>query len=139
MMACGSSRTAVKVQDSRFVVQGYETRDTVREQVMVEERDTLCEITTITITQNENGDTLRMVQVTERDRFRDRAAVKDKEEKLVVRTDTVYVTVRDSVAVTNTNCTNPTDRASPLQKTLRLVLWIIVGLIVLVIVIKIKN
>ena len=63
------------------------------------------ETKTITITKNEDGDTTFTSIVTERDRFRDRTAVKDKEEKLVVRTDTVYIEHKDSVKVTNTNFT----------------------------------
>ena len=39
---------------------------------------------------------LKVVQITDRDRARNREAVRDKEERLVVRTDTVYVEKRDS-------------------------------------------
>ena len=39
----------------------------------------------------------------ERDRFRDSTAVRDKEEKLVVRMDTVYIERRDSTFVKTTN------------------------------------
>ena len=37
-----------------------------------------------------------MVQITDRDRARAREAVRDKEQRLVVRTDTVYIEKRDS-------------------------------------------
>lgn len=75
------------------------TRDTVREQVVVAIHDTLREVTTITVQLGQTGDTVRVAQVTERDRLRDRSAVRDKEEKLVVRVDTVYIERRDSVLV----------------------------------------
>ena len=73
--------------------------DTVREEVMVFVRDTLRETTVITVDRNEVGDTLFRSVVTDRDRIRDRAAVRDKEEKVVVRTDTVYIQKVDSVYV----------------------------------------
>ena len=39
---------------------------------------------------------LKVVQITDRDRARAREAVRDKEQRLVVRTDTVYIEKRDS-------------------------------------------
>ena len=39
---------------------------------------------------------VKVVQITDRDRARAREAVRDKEERLVVRTDTVYIEKRDS-------------------------------------------
>ena len=53
--------------------------------------DTIREVTTITIRQNEAGDTLKVVQVTDRDRIRSKADVRSKREKLIVKTDTVYI------------------------------------------------
>ena len=40
--------------------------------VKVEQQDTLREITTITIDRNDKGDTLKVVQVTDRERVRSR-------------------------------------------------------------------
>ena len=77
----------------------------MREQVVVTVFDTITITKTITIRENESGDTLRVSTVTERDHVRDRSQLKVKSEKLKVETDTVYVE-RDSVAVRNTNCTN---------------------------------
>ena len=85
------------------------TRDTVREEVALMVHDTIREVTTITIRQNEAGDTLKVVQVTDRDRIRDRSQLRDKSEKIIVKTDTVYIAVRDSVQVTTTNLSNPTN------------------------------
>lgn len=53
----------------------------------------------ITVRENEAGDTVRMVQVTERERVRSRERVQEVVEKVVVRVDTVYVERRDSVVV----------------------------------------
>ena len=63
---------------------------------MVAVHDTIREITTITVQLGDAGDTLKVVQITDRDRARAREAVRDKEERLVVRTDTVYIEKRDS-------------------------------------------
>ena len=63
---------------------------------MVAVHDTIREVTTITVQTNDAGDTLKVVQITDRDRARNREAVRDKEERLVVKTDTVYIEKRDS-------------------------------------------
>ena len=75
------------------------TRDTVREEVALMVHDTIREVTTITIRQNEAGDTLKVVQVTDRDRIRSKADVRSKKEVVRVERDTVYVAVRDSILV----------------------------------------
>ena len=75
------------------------TEVTARDSVVVELRDTLVETTTITIDRNEVGDTLKVVQVTDRERVRSRADVRSKKEEVRVVRDTVYVAVRDSVQV----------------------------------------
>ena len=111
------------------------TRDTVREQVVVAVHDTLREVTTITVQLGQTGDTVKVAQVTERDRFRDRSAVRDKEEKLIVRTDTVYIEHKDSVEVKEANISHQTSSLSHLIK------WffaVICAIIVSIIVIKFK-
>lgn len=96
--SCSVSRQATReVSSFRF----QESRDTIREQVVVAIHDTVMVTKTITITKNEVGDTTFTSIVTERDRVRDRAAVRDKEEKLVVRVDTVYIERRDSTSVSS--------------------------------------
>ena len=60
-----------------------EKRDSVRiEQLMMAVHDTIVETTTITVRENEAGDTLGWSRVTERDRIRDRAALKNEEMRL---------------------------------------------------------
>jgi hypothetical protein len=104
---------------------------------MVTVHDTVVETKTIHIQTNEVGDTLRVVQVTERDRFRDRAQVKNKEVEVRVVRDTVFIEKRDSVSTT-TNLANPTSRASPLTSVLKWIFWIILALIGLLIILKIR-
>ncbi len=104
---------------------------------MVAVHDTIVETTTIVVRENEAGDTLRLSRVTERDRVRDRAQVKDREERVVVRTDTVLVEKRDSVLIQKAQ--GPGARDSPVTTALKWVFWIIVALIALTIVFKIKT
>jgi hypothetical protein len=106
-----------------------ETRDSVT----IELRDTLKEVTTITIDRNDKGDTLKVVQVTDRDRIRDRSQLRDKSEKIIVRVDTVYVERRDSFRVDRGQVTGDSSRpsatrASPFVSALKWVFWIIVAI-----------
>ena len=113
------------------------TRDTVREEVMVAVRDTIREVTTITVDRNDRGDTLKVVQVTDRDRIRSKADVRSKKEVVRVERDTVYVAVRDSVQVTTTNLSNPTNKSSNFVRSLKWICCIICASVVLIIVIRI--
>ena len=138
--ACSSSRqTAVsEFQGTKF----QDSRDSVKvEKVVVEVQDTVMETTTIVVDCNEAGDTVRLSTVSERDRVRDRAQVKDQHERIVVKTDTVFVAVRDSSNVQTTNCTNNTNetKGSGLRATLKWVFWILVCVIVLVLIFKLTR
>ena len=113
------------------------TRDTVREEVALVVHDTLREVTTITIRQNEAGDTLKVVQITDRDHIRSKADVRSKKEVVRVERDTVYIALRDSVQVTTTNLSNPTNKSSNFVRSLKWIFWIICAIIVLIITIKI--
>lgn len=65
-----------------------EVRDSVRtEQVMVAASDSITETTTITIRENEQGDTIRMSKVTERERVRSMSDVRSKTEEVRVVRD----------------------------------------------------
>ena len=99
-------------------------------------RDSVVERTTVTVDRKENGDTVRVSIVTERDRVRDRAVVKESKEKVAVKTDTVYIEQRDSVLVKNTNVKG---RDSPLLMNLKWIFWIILGLIALVVVLRFRT
>ena len=118
---------------SRTTATRVDVRDTVREVVLVEVHDTLLETNTITITTNEVGDTTFTSIVTDRTRASAHDRVRDKEEKLVVRTDTVYVERKDSVVVKEANVSHQTLSISHLLKW---IFWIVCAIIVLIIVIK---
>ena len=90
--------------------------------------DTIVEVTTVTIRENEAGDTLQIAQLTERMRTSVRDRTNDVQERVAVRTDTVYIERRDSVEVKESR-TNMLER----------VLLIVVGLIILVISIKVNK
>ena len=134
--ACSSSRVATrevsgfKIQDSRV----EETRDSV----MVVERDTIMETTTFTVDRTEVGDTLRLTQVTDRTRARDRDRIAKQMTKTEVKTDTVYVERRDSVA-TSSGGVGGQSGGTALHSTLKLFFLIVISLIVLVIVLKFRR
>lgn len=67
--------------------------------VVVEQRDLLREVTTLTIMTNDKGDTLKVTQVTERDQLRSRSDVRHKKKDVLAVRDTVYVVTRDSVLI----------------------------------------
>ena len=120
-----------KVQDTRE----QEARDSVR----LELRDTLKEVTTVTVQLNETGDTVKVSTVTDRTRASDRSQLRDKSEKIIVRVDTVYVERRDSVMVeTPRQARGDIGRASALSY-LKWIFWIIVSVTVLLMVIKMFN
>lgn len=100
----------------------------------VEVHDTLREVTTITIRENEKGDTLKVVQVTERDRVRDRSRADRATNRTVVRTDSVDVK-RDSVDVEvkrtglSASADEKESRSAAVVKVLKWIFFIILGLI----------
>jgi hypothetical protein len=155
---CSSRQTAVsEFQGSKVLCEqseqarAQEFKDSVKvEKVVVEVHDTVMETTTIVVDRNEAGDTVRLSTVTERDRVRDRAQVKDQHERVVTKHDTVYIATRDSSYVQNTNLafpsaadrwfTNGTNgRATPVVLTLKWVFWIIIAVIALIVTIKLSR
>ena len=81
---------------------------------------------------------VKVVQITDRDRARNREAVRDKEERLVVKTDTVYIEKRDSVFVqTDTNLTNPTNKKPGFLTYLKWIFALTCAIVVLIITIKV--
>ncbi|MBO6169082.1 MAG: hypothetical protein J6O51_03835 [Bacteroidales bacterium] len=66
VMGCGVSRQVSSSE--RLLRTDAVTRDTVWHQVVVAVHDTLREVTTITLRQNDRGDTLKLLQVTDRTR-----------------------------------------------------------------------
>ena len=105
LTACSVSRKALRSEVSSQT--SSVTRDTVREEVVVAVHDTLREVTTIIIQQNEAGDTVKQSVVTDRYRGRNAEAAKVDfplravelnlhDERLTVQRDTVYIEKRDS-------------------------------------------
>ena len=109
--------------------------------VVVAERDTIREVTTVTIQLGATGDTVFQSVVTDRERGRSRDAIAVQRTKTEVKVDTVYVEKRDSVLVSNTNSTKGTRNSwgNQLARVLKWIFWIIIGLIVLMIVVRIRG
>ena len=117
----------------------------MREQVVVTVFDTITITKTITIRENESGDTLRVSTVTERDHVRDRSQLKVKSEKLKVETDTVYVE-RDSLRLTAYSLPgteideqgNVTKKVNRFAQSLKWVFLTLVAVIVIIFLMRIK-
>ena len=134
--ACSSQRT---VSSSRDRVATYEQTDSVKEQVMVAVHDTIMEVTTITIRENEQGDTIRMSTVTDRLRIKDRDAIAVQKTKTEVRVDTVYIEKRDSIEIRSRPEGGQSQKGQTFLRGLKWVFWIIIALTGFVIVIKVFN
>ena len=135
---CGTVRRTVTHEATDLRIQ-ESTEVTARDSVVVELRDTLVETTTITIDRNEVGDTLRVTQVTDRDRARDRSQLRDKSEKIIVRVDTVYVAVRDSTDVRSYGATESQSGGTTLHRTLKWVLAIAFLLLASVVFVRARH
>ena len=125
MASCSVSRKATSATTETRATTNFTNVTNERDSVVIAERDTLKEVTVITIDRNEAGDTVRVSSVTDRERIRSRADVRSKKEEVRVERDTVYVERRDS---------NP--RPSTLILTLKWIFTIVCAIIVLIIVIK---
>ena len=131
LSSCSVSRQASR---ERYLRTEAVTRDTVWEQVVVAVHDTLREVTTITLQQDAQGDTVKLVQITDRTRASRSEGYRDREEKIVVKTDTIYVAI-DSVTVNNRPATVSSKR-STVNQTLKWLFAILCAIIVLTLTIK---
>ena len=104
-------------------------------------RDTLIEVTTVTVLLNEVGDTVKTSTVTDRTRARAFDRRKDVEIRTEIVRDTVYIEKIDSVYVSNTNLTNQTNttKGSGFRATLKWIFWILIGLIGLIVTAKVCS
>ena len=134
---CASTRTAVSRSEELRTTELRSTES--RDSVTIELRDTLKEVTTITIDRNDAGDTLRVTQVTDRDRSRSMYDVRCKTEVVRVERDTVYIAVRDSVQVTTTNVSNPTNKSSNFVRSLKWMLAIAFLLLTSVVLVRARH
>ena len=138
MTGCGTVRRTVTHEATDLRIQ-ESTEVTARDSVVVELRDTLVETTTITIDRNEVGDTLKVVQVTDRERVRSRADVRSKKEEVRVVRDTVYVERRDSVSVESRNYESTETRKSNFVTSLKWVLAIAFLLLASVVFVRARH
>ena len=139
--ACSVSRKATtevrsKMSDVRS--------DTLREQVTVVILDTVKEVTTITVRESETGDTLRMTTVTDRTRASTKDRYHDVKEKVLVKTDTIYIEKQSdhqNLVAADPNVEidkdgNVTRRVNRISQTLKWVFFVLAALAVLLIVLK---
>ncbi len=106
--------------------------DTLREQVTVVVMDTVREITTVTVRENEVGDTLRVTTVTDRTRASSRDRYHDVQEKVIVRTDTVYVERTSDSTALIAGLTRDPQKDTPARNSIRILRWICFILLALV-------
>ena len=137
--SCGSTKQISRQTETRENT-SYTNVTNERDSVVIAERDTLKEVTTVTVQLNETGDTVKVSTVTDRTRASSRDRVRDVAIKVVERTDTVYVEKRDSVYIqTNTNLANPTNKKSGFLTYVKWIFWIIIGLIGLIVTAKVCS
>lgn len=113
-----------------------------RDSVVIEVRDTLKEVTTVTVLlrqaqdPKDDPDTLKVSTVTDITRARTRDRLRDVEVKVVEKIDTVYIERRDSVRVQEFQGSGGSNRPSAFVSALKWIFWIIVSLTVFIIIIK---
>ena len=108
--------------------------------MVVAEHDTIMEVTTIHVRTNEAGDTVFRSVVTDRERGRSRDAIAVQKTKTEIVRDTVIIEKRDSVEIrSRPSAGGGQSGGTALHKTLRLVLWIIVAVIILIIVVRLRK
>lgn len=123
-----------------------------RDSVVVEVRDTLREVTTVTVVlrqaqePDQPDDTVRITQITDRTRASSCDRLRDVQERVVVRTDTVYVekSASESMVVAGLGVDidkegNLTRRSDTVVRGLRWLFLILVAAIVLVLVIRLGR
>ena len=138
MAGCGSTRQASSSHSEQVKVLSQESEQ-VRAESFELARDTLIEVTTVTVQLNEVGDTVKTSTVTDRTRARAFDRRKDVEIRTEIVRDTVYIEKIDSVYVSTTNLTNPTNttKGSGFRATLKWIFWILIGLIGLIVTAKV--
>jgi len=148
--SCSVSRQATSSHSEQVKTERVETVEKT-DSVIVEQRDTLREVTTITIDRNDRGDTLKLVQITDLTRARSRDNVVAQKVKSEIVRDTVYVEKRDSsLRVSSLGAyglrEDPSARSgqatvssklSAVSKILKWVFWILIGLMGLIVTAKV--
>lgn len=148
MTSCWSSRKAVSLTQTS---QRHEVSDTLREQVVVTVFDTITITKTITVVlrqaqePNEPDDTVRVTQITDKTKATTRDRYHDVQEKVVVKTDTVYVE-KDSLRLTVYSLPgteidkdgNVTKKVNRFAQSLKWLFLTLVAIIAIIILIRIK-
>ena len=136
VMGCGSTQNVQRADVRSMKAESMESVQN-RDSIVIADKDTLCEVTTITIQTDEKGDTLRVSTVTDRTRARTRSDIRSKSEDVKVIRDTMYIEKRDSMRseVRGLRSDHHTS-AFNIQTTLKWICLIIVSLTVLLIVVK---
>ena len=137
LAGCASTKQTASKEVLSFKVQDIKEQE-ARDSVRLELRDTLKEVTTVTVQLNETGDTVKVSTVTDRTRASVRDRVKDVEVKTVVKTDTVVVERRDSVNIRSPATGGESGRTA-LHSILKWCFVIVIGLIALTVVLKIRR
>ncbi len=118
--------------------------------VMVFDTITITKTITVVLRQaqepNEPDDTVRVTQITDKTKATTRDRYHDVQEKVVVKTDTVYVE-KDSLRLTAYSLPDVTQKSRKSQKlkpsgfvsALRWVFWILVAIIVLILLVRVKH
>lgn len=123
-----SRRSVVMAESLEVRAESSEMREA---SVALEVVDNVKEVTMITVRENEAGDTVRLVQVTERERVRSRERAQEVVEKVVVRVDTVYVERRDSVVVERPSAVaaggGDAGKESAVVQALKWAFWLVVA------------
>ena len=144
MAGCGSTRQATSSHSEQLKVLSQESEQ-VRAESSELARDTLIEVTTVTVQLNEVGDTVKTSTVTDRTRARAYDRRKDVEIRTEIVRDTVYVEKRDSsLQVTAYGLQEdgpPTisSKLSAVSKVLKWIFGILIGLIGLIVTAKVYS
>ena len=139
VQSCSTSRKTSATTETRATTNQRSTAEgkvnftnvtNERDSVVIAERDTLKEVTVITVDRNEAGDTVRVSSVTDRTRASSRDRVKDVKVKVIERTDTVYIEHKDSVEVKVANSSHQPPAINLLLKWIFAIICAIIGLII---------
>lgn len=134
LTGCAVSRTATKESVESRVAEERITE--ARDSVVLEFRDTLKEVTTVTVLLRQAQDpldppdTVKVSTVTDRTRARSMSDVRWHMEEVRVVRDTVYVERRDSTSVKESAGSlsgSGTARASPVVQALKWAFWLVVA------------
>lgn len=138
--ACSVNRKASQMSEVKSKMEEVRC-DSVNDQMVVIVLDTLKEVTTITVRENEVGDTLRVTTITDRTRASTRDRYHDVQEKILVKTDTVYVEKQSESASTvvagSSTEIRPDGTIRQKGVILKWIFWILLILTVLIIVVRI--